>query len=432
MKVKIDYRPREYFTPFHKMEKQYGVLVCHRRAGKTVAALNQLIKAVLVNPNPNPRGAYVAPTFTQAKDIVWTYLKEYTKNIPGTKYFEYDLRVDFATGGRIKLYGAENVDRLRGLYFDYVIFDEYADMNPSIWEDVVSPSLSDRGGRAVFMGTPKGVDAFHRIWEFAQANSDDWYCLDEQPDHVLKASTTGILSPEVLLKEFKNMGEAKYAREFECDFQATFEGAYYGREIRQAIGENRVGAYNYDPAADVYACWDIGIDDPMAVWTFQCINRSWVWLDYHESSDIGISGFISWIKSLKYKIDLHYLPHDAKARDPSDTKTRQHFMEDRGLKTQIVKKHAPEEGIQAVRLILPRCYFNFAGTQRGVSALRMYRTKFDEKNQTLQIKPLHDWASHGADAFRCGVMGIDEEYLLSYQQSDWNKPINRPWEGSYV
>lgn len=188
MKILLNYHPRPYFRAFHDSKKRFKILVCHRRAGKTVAAINETIREVLMCDKPNPRGFYIAPTFSQAKDIAWTYLKEATRNIPGMKFYESELRADFPTGARIKLFGAENPDRMRGLYADVVVIDEFASMSPTIWEEVLRPALSDRQGRAMFLGTPKGQDAFYDLWIYATEHPDEWYSL------MLRASDTGILS----------------------------------------------------------------------------------------------------------------------------------------------------------------------------------------------------------------------------------------------
>lgn len=215
LKVKLSYSPRAYMRPLHNMNKRFAVLVCHRRAGKTLGAINHMVRHILLCEKPQARGAYIAPTFAQAKDIAWTYLKQFTQEIPGMKYQESELRADFPNGGRIRLYGAENPDRLRGLYFDIAVIDEYASMKPDIWEHVVRPGLSDRQGSAIFLGTPKGKDAFYDIWRHALKNPDEWFSL------MLKASQTGILPKSELEANLALMDKNTYMREFECSFEVS-------------------------------------------------------------------------------------------------------------------------------------------------------------------------------------------------------------------
>lgn len=411
---------------FHNSPKRFKILVCHRRAGKTLAAINETIKEVLLCDKPNPRGFYVAPTFSQAKDIAWTYLKEFTRDIPGMKYYESDLRADFPTGARIKLFGAENPDRMRGIYVDVAVIDEFASMSPTIWTDVLRPALSDRQGKAIFLGTPKGQDAFYDLWQYALGHPDEWFTL------MLKASDTGILSPKELLDSYSLMGESKYAREYECDFSASFEGAYYLKDLMKAAVAGRIRKVLFDPAADVYSCWDLGISDKMARWDFQLVNDEWHWLYYYENTGLGLDHYINECKSRPYPINAHLLPHDAAARELQTGKSRQLFMEERGLTTIIVPRSSIEDGINACRMIMPRSYFDAEGCKLGLNALRMYKSEYKEKLRVLNAKPVHDWASHSADAYRTGVMGIDELGIKIMKKSDWKKPIARSSAGTYA
>lgn len=426
MQVKLAYNPRPYFREFHDSRKRFKILVCHRRAGKTLAAINETIREVLTCEKPNPRGFYIAPTFSQAKDIAWTYLKEFTRNIPGMQYYESDLRADFPTGARIKLFGAENPDRMRGIYVDVAVIDEYASMSPTIWTDVLRPALSDRQGRAMFLGTPKGQDAFYDLWTYALEHKDEWYSL------MLRASDTGILSPKELNDSFSLMGESKYAREYECDFSASFEGSYFLKDLMKAGANGRIRKVLHDPAADVYSCWDLGIADAMARWDFQVINDEWHWLYYYENTGLALSHYIDELKSRPYKVNTHLLPHDAAARELQTGKSRQQYMEERGLNTWIVERHKIEDGINAVRMILARSYFDEEGTKAGLNALRMYRSDYKEKLRVLSPKPVHDWASHAADSIRTGIMGLDELALKIMRKSDWKKPIARNSAGTYA
>jgi len=423
--IRIPYNPRKVFLPFHASPKRFKIVVAHRRCGKTVAAINELVKEVLSCIRPNPRGAYVAPTYSQAKDVAWTYLKEYTRSIPGIKFYETELRVDFPTGARIKLYGAENEDRLRGLYFDVVVIDEFASMSPKIWEEVIRPSLSDRNGKAIFLGTPKGIDAFHELWTHA-LEDDTWFHL------MLRASETGILTPEELAANLKLMDESTYSREFECDFAAAFEGAFFAKEVSRAYSENRIRQVLHDISADTFCSWDLGISDKMSLWVFQVINREWHWLQTYENTSQDLGHYIDWTKSLKYKINTHFLPHDAAARELSTGKSRQEFMSARGLNTEVVKRTPVEDQINAARVILPRSYFDEKGCIPGLTSLRMFQSSYSEKNRVLSQKPLHNWASHSASAFMTGVLGVDESFLWQSEKSDWKKPIARNAKGTYA
>ena len=191
LRVSLGYKAREIFVPFHKRTQRRAVLVVHRRAGKTVANLADLIDAALRCKLERPRYAYLAPLYKQAKAVAWDYLKAMTAPIPGRVAHEAELRVDLPNGGRIQLYGADNPDALRGIYLDGAVLDEYAQMLPKTWTEVIGPALADRQGFATFIGTPKGRNAFCELYERAQGDPN-WYAA------LHRASETGLLAPEVL------------------------------------------------------------------------------------------------------------------------------------------------------------------------------------------------------------------------------------------
>ena len=213
--VSSGYKPRKQFIAFHGSEKRWACLVCHRRAGKTTASIRHLERAALTSRKPNPRFYYIAPLYKQAKIVAWEMLKEGARSlIPlGAKINESELRVDYPNGGQVRLLGGDTVDAIRGVYIDGVVLDESADMKPELWSSVVRPALADRGGWAVWIGTPKGRDAFYETWRQAQANPDEWYTLE------LRASRSGILADSELAAAKAAMSESEYNREFECSFE---------------------------------------------------------------------------------------------------------------------------------------------------------------------------------------------------------------------
>ncbi|MDI9409843.1 MAG: hypothetical protein QM523_11460, partial [Candidatus Pacebacteria bacterium] len=215
------YEPRSFQAELHQSLARFSVLVAHRRFGKTVFAVNELIDRALTCPLERPRFAYIAPLAVQAKTIVWDYLKAYTAAIPQISWHESELRVDLPNGARISLYGADNPDRLRGLYFDGVVLDEYGDMPPRLWSEIIRPALADRLGFAVFIGTPKGRNQFYELYQRAQT-LPDWFAA------TLPVSVTKILPESELAAARQAMSSDQYAQEFECAFTAAVQGAYYG------------------------------------------------------------------------------------------------------------------------------------------------------------------------------------------------------------
>jgi phage terminase large subunit len=222
--ITIPYRPREHQLAIHDAvdSHRFSVAVCHRRFGKTVAAINQIIKAAVLCGRDNPRYAVVCPTYTQAKRVAWDYVTQYTRPLD-PKVNISELRVDFM-GRRISLYGADSPDSLRGIYLDGVVLDEVGDMNPKIWTEILRPALTDRGGWALFIGTPKGQNHFKELRDRAETEQD-WALLE------FKASETNILPETELAAARKEMGDDKYFQEFECSFSAAVEGVTTGRYL---------------------------------------------------------------------------------------------------------------------------------------------------------------------------------------------------------
>ena len=402
MKVNLHFKARDQFLPYLNRTERWACVVAHRRAGKTVACIMDLIAAAVGHEGREPRFAYVAPTFAQAKDVAWSYLKEYTTKIPGVEISESELAATFPhNGARIRLYGASNPDRLRGVPFDGVVIDEAGDQDPRAWPEVIRPALSDRRGWATFIGTPKGRNGFFQIFAEAQRNPD-WFCAR------LTASRTGLIDQEELEDAKRAMTPEQYRQEYEGSFDASVIGAYYAPDIELAEAESRIGRVPHDRSADVFAAWDLGIGDATAIWLFQIVGQEWHWLGFCENSGKGLDHYVDWIRALPHPVHRHFLPHDASARELQTGKSRLQFLEGRGLICEIVPRHAVDDGINAVRTRLNRMWFDAEGCRRGLDCLRMYRAEFDHRHLVLKSMPLHDWASHGADAFRIGVMGAEE------------------------
>jgi hypothetical protein len=409
--IEIPYKPREHQLKVHELleGKRFAVVVAHRRFGKTVAALNHLIREAVLNEKETPRYAYIAPTYGQAKRVAWDYLVKYTTPLGGTNNIS-ELRVDF-WGRRIQLYGSDNPDSLRGQYFDGVIIDEVGDQNPKIWTDIVRPALTDRKGWCLFIGTPKGHNHFKELRDRA-ANEDGWGLLE------FKASETGVVD-ETELKAAKNeMGESKYRQEFECSFDAPIEGSYYGEILNELEDKKHMQEIPREELSRTFTAWDLGMGDSTSIWVAQLVGTEVRLIDYYENHGVGLDHYVKWIKDNDYLKAEHILPHDVRVRELGTGKSRMEMLEESGLEVKIAPRMGLDDGIQAVRRLLPRCWFNVPKVQIGLNCLRNYRRDYDEKRKIFYERPLHDWSSHGSDSFRYLALGLDEGH------STWSKPIN--------
>jgi len=404
--VSTGYIARPLQQDIHRSLKRFSVLVCHRRFGKTVLAINELIDRSLRCDLPNPRHAYLAPLRKQAKLIAWDYLKHYTATIPGRTANEAELRVDLPGGRRIYVEGADNPDALRGIYLDGAVLDEFGQMQPSTWREVIRPALTDRQGWGLFIGTPKGRNAFHGVYEAAQKamaeGAPDWYAA------LYKASQTKVIPDEELASAKRDMDPDEYDQEFECSFTAAIVGSYYGKLIGHAEADKRICSVPYDPAVPVHTAWDLGIGDSTAIWFAQYVGQEIHVIDYLEASGVGLDWYANELRKKPYGYGKHYLPHDGGARELGTGKTRQETLAAHQIQCEVLPLQSVDDGINAVRLMLPKCWFDKAKTEPGLEALRNYRREWDEKLGVFRPRPLHDWASHGSDAFRALAQGIEK------------------------
>ena len=412
----IDYKPRDQIRAFHNRKERFAIIVAHRRFGKTVAAINDLIRSCFEIDRPNVRVAYIAPYLSQAKAVAWDYALEFTRDIPEIKVNHSELRIDFLNGARFRLFGADNYNAMRGLYFDAVVLDEMADFPASAWSNVIRPALADRRGSATFISTPKGKNEFWELWHEAQ-DDPNWFTA------MLKASETSILDQEELDEARRTMGDDRYEQEFECSFEAAIQGAFYAKEMKEATEDGRITRVPYDRAASVITAWDLGIGDSTAIWFAQFVGQEIRIIDYYENSGVGLDHYAKVLLDKEYHYEQHILPHDVQVKELGTGKSRLETLDALGIRNiEIAPKLAVEDGIQAACSMIPRCWFDESKCGRGIEALRQYRRDYDERLKTWRGRPLHDWTSHGADAFRYLAVGYKPA-------ADWGEPIRRNLRG---
>lgn len=386
----LDYDPRPHFIPFHQRNQRFSCIVAHRRCGKTVGCVNDIVPRALYNTKKHPRYGYIAPTYRQGKEIAWMYLKDATKDVC-KRVRESELSVELINGAKITIFGADNPDSLRGLYFDGVILDEYGDMRPSLWGEVILPTLIDRKGWAVFIGTPKGKNHFFDVLQRAQSNPDEWFSL------VLDVTQTGLFSDEEVETFRKQMSDEQFRQEFMCDFTAAITGAYYGKLLEQPIE-----GPGYTPDLPVLVSADLGYTDSTALWFWQEYPDGEVLIDYEEADNEPLSYYFNLLRYKQYDYDKIWLPHDAVAKTlQTGRSTVEQFLAEE-FPVRIVPRLAVQHGIDAARKIIPGLRWDLKNPRvvQGIDTLRSYHRQYDEINKIYRDIPHHDWTSHCADAFR--------------------------------
>ena len=413
LNVEMDYCPRKVFEDFHDRQERWSVIVAHRRCGKTVLCILDLLYKALMDNKEDGRYAYIAPYYSQAKNIAWDYLLKFSKPVMA-KANQSELWVELINGARIRLYGADSPDGLRGIFLDSVVLDEYADMKPSIWGAVVRPLLTDRKGSATFIGTPKGHNAFWEMYQTATQNPD-WYVK------VLRASQTGLLEQSELDDAAKTMTQDQYLQEFECDFESAIVGAYYGKEMRLLTDQGRITQVAYDCMYKVNTAWDLGYTDSTSIWWYQVIHGEIRVLEHHSSNGQSVPFYTGLIQSKDYDYGIHWLPHDARAKTLSSG--GKSIIEQLSAKIplesmKIVPNLSLQDGIQASRMALQRAWFDNDKCMEGIECLRQYQREYDEDKKVFRDRPRHDWTSHSADAFRyLSIAWREEEKVASKDDS---------------
>jgi hypothetical protein len=380
--------------PFHDRTKRWACLVAHRRAGKTVAAVNDIIRAAFMYKGPNGLFGYVAPYQNQARRIAWDYFKHYAQPLISDTN-EQMMTITLVNNTKVSLFGADNADAMRGLGFSGVYMDEYGDFKPSVFGNVIRPALSDKQGWAVFAGTPKGKNQFWDIYETARRIPDEWFVLR------LPASDSGLLPQSELNAAKAQLSEDQYLQEYECSFEAAILGAFFGTEMRQAeprINERVV----FEPGYPVHTAWDLGYRDDTAIWWYQVVGGEVRVIDFYAVSGADIRAIAEVVVNKGYTYGKHYLPHDARAKSLQTGRSIVEQLADHlGINhLSVVPNIGLQDGIQAIRQMLPRTWFNSVKCGDGIEALRQYQREYDEDKKAFRASPRHDWTSHPADAFR--------------------------------
>lgn len=396
--------------PFHRRRQRWGVLCCHRRAGKTVAAINDLIRSALVIERPNPRVAYLAPYRVQARSVAWDFLLHFTACIPGRIANISDLTVILPGDRKITLYGADNFEGRRGLYLDGVVLDEAADVDPRVWSSVLLPMLSDREGWCVWMGTLKRKDAFSEKLNEARDNPEKFFHLR------LRASESGILAQAELAEMRSAMDEGTYAREMECDLSHGSAQSIYGVELSRLEQAERIRDFEFDRSAPLLTFWDIGVSDFTAVWLVQMTGPDISVLNYRcwngQTPAYAADRMREWEQAYGRPIRRHYLPHDANSRGVGG-QSYVSYLSGCGISNVTVVPRTPDVwlGIQHLRTLLPRCYIHRGNCDRawkmgeivmpsGLGCLEGYHKSDIAEGLSVSEAPVHDFFSHGADAMR--------------------------------
>lgn len=360
---------------------------------------------------------HVMPTLKQAKLVAWDMLKEFSRPIPGVKQNNSELEITYPTGNKLRLIGADDPDSLRGPSLNGLSLDEYSQIPGRAFGEVLSKALADHLGYCIFSGTIKGKDQLFEAYQAAK-DDPDWYAVWQNIDESLKTEAGPTISTLVRAMEDDRklvskgvMTQAEYDQEWYLSPEAAIKGAIYGPLIAEARKAGRITRVPHEPALPVDTDWDLGVLDPTAIWFSQSLRSGEVRLiDYYEANEEGLPHFAKMLQERQrekgYTYGKHWGPHDIVVTEFGTGKTRVEMARELGIKFEVTpritggEKGEVEEGINAVRMLLPRCWFDEKNCEAGLDALTHYRMGFNTRLDEFKPDPVHDWSSHGSDAFR--------------------------------
>src|SRR5215472_1698909 len=415
--VVLPFCPRPWQVPLMDCEQPRIVAVVHRRAGKSTAFIWRGLRKALTHDRAHipaarrnlrsdpPRVVHVLPLQVSWKRTgLWDKVAQAGSSIPGAEVFKSEMRIVLPSGGIYQCGGMDKPDTWRGGYADEVVEDEADDVISDSLDMVIEPMLADYGGARVKIGTPKGNGRLAAAYtDSATDPHTARFLLPYQKTHALDDIQIDRLRRDLDADEF--------AQELECSFSAPNSGSYYAKWLDTAEREGRITRVLYDPSLPVYTSWDLGMDDSTAIWFFQISPRGeWRWLEYFEDSGQGLDHYAKLVAGKPYVYRKHLLPHDVEVRELTfGGRSRRDYLGGLGLRPiRVVPAANPADRVAAMRAVLPKSWFDAEGCAAGIKMLRAYRRSWNEIMGVWRAEPVHDAASHAADAAGTGVQGAND------------------------
>jgi phage terminase large subunit len=421
-----NYVPRDYQLPLWNYFQGGGrraAVVWHRRAGKDLNAVH------LINVKAHERvGTYwhLFPTYAQGKKIAWdgktkagvpfraAFPKELVAAVNNT-----EMKITLKNGSIYQVVGADKPDSLVGANPIGIVYSEWSLMNPSI-RDLLRPILAENGGWELFIYTPRGNNHGKKTMERARKDPN-WF------SQVLTVEDTNAIPLSAIQEDRDDgMSEEMIQQEYYCSFEAPIVGAYYGQLMTKLETEKRITQVPWEARIPVHTVWDLGVGDSTAIWFYQQVNDEIRLIDYYTTSGEGLPHYAKKLSEKPYAYGRHYAPHDIEVRELGTGRSRLETARTLGIKFVVIPKQSIEDGIEAVRNILPRCWFDSEKCENGIEALKQYHKEWDDTNKVFKDTPCHDWSSHGADAFRYLALSLKDSHrkknngLPAKAESDYN------------
>ena len=403
-------------------------MVAHRRWGKDDVALHRAAVSMFERPATY---WHMLPEYAQGRKAIWNAINPHTGKRRIDEAFPTQLRsrfddktmfLEMVNGATWQVVGSDSYDSFVGSPPAGVVFSEWALADPGAWA-YIQPILAENGGWALFITTPRGKNHVERM--VREHDGDPaWYVGIQTVDDTQAINKAAVEEARAAYRPLfgDDQADMLVEQEYYCSFEGATIGAYYGRQMAAAVREKRICGVPYDPVAPVWTAWDLGMDDATAIWFVQVVGREFHAIDFYSAHGMDLAHYVKQVKDRPYVYGGHILPHDVKARELGTGKSRQEVLRELGVDITVCPDHRVDDGINAVRLALPKFWFDAEKCARGIEALKLYRAEYDEKNQVLKPRPVHDWASHPADALRYFAMGIGDAPGAPSGAQNWKMP----------
>jgi len=391
-------------------------LIWHRRSGKDDVALNWAAEAA-----HDRVGEYwhLLPEAAQGRKAIWDAVSPHTGIRRVDQAFpialrartrEQEMAIQLSNGSLWRVVGSDNYNSLVGSSPVGVVFSEWALADPQAWA-FIRPILIENGGWAMFITTPRGTNHAKTTLDLAKKDPT-WFW------EVLSADKTGVFTEDQLADELREMqfeygpeeGAALFEQEYNCSFESALLGSYYGAYLTRIAKTGRLGSIPIDRAVLTHTGWDLGISDATAIWFVQCVGKERRLVDYVETSGVGLDEYARILEAKRaehgWTYGIHYFPHDIAHRELSNGGlSRVDTLRNLGIRATVVPQAHVQDGINATRRLLDTAWIDEKRCERGLNALRNYQRAWNEKMKTFSDIPMHNWASHGADALRTFACG---------------------------
>lgn len=440
--IPYKFKPRPYQVDLFKaLDSGYNraVTVWHRRAGKDKTMFNLIIKKSLER-----RGIYyyLFPEFAQARRVIYDGVDgsgfKFMDHIPDClvqRKNATDMKVELVNGSIIQLIGTDKFDKVRGSNPVGCVFSEFAFHNPKAY-NVIRPILAENKGWAIFNSTPNGKNHFYDMYESAISNNR-WFTQFLTVKDTVDSQGNSVISQEAIQDEKDaGMSDDMINQEFYCSWTSNSQGFYYLSDIEEAEKEGRIDKVPFDNTAPVETWWDIGMGDNTAIWFTQTMGKVIHIIDYYMNKGKGINHYAKLLQSKPYIYRSHNFPHDIVNTEFGTGRSRLEVAEElfKGTRLNTIQKLDIEDGINAVRMVLPSCYFDRSLCMDGLNALRNYHRQYDEKSQEYRDAPVHDWTSDASDAFRYMATGImmpkSKSFKNEFMKKNAKLIATRNWKSS--